>query len=77
MAKRKAPGESQSEAWNELPWRKLEKYVYRIQKRIYRAKQAGKTKVYCLKDAKGNVSIVDCTFAMEIDSRSTTIYLSI
>ncbi len=44
MAKRKAPGESQSEAWNELPWRKLEKYVYRIQKRIYRAKQAGKTR---------------------------------
>jgi RNA-directed DNA polymerase len=44
MAKRKAPDESQSEAWNELPWRKLERYVYRIQKRIYRAKQAGKTR---------------------------------
>jgi RNA-directed DNA polymerase len=44
MAKRKAPEQHQSEAWNELPWRKLEKHVYRIQKRIYRAKQAGKTR---------------------------------
>ncbi len=44
MAKRKAPDEHQSEAWNELPWRKLEKHVYRIQTRIYRAKQAGKTR---------------------------------
>jgi len=44
MAKRKAPDEHQSEAWNELPWRKLERHVYRIQKRIYRAKQAGKTR---------------------------------
>jgi len=44
MANRKAPDTHQSEAWNELPWRKLEKHVYRIQKRIYRAKQAGKTR---------------------------------
>src|SRR5437660_5123900 len=44
MADRKAPDEDQSETWNELPWRKLEKHVYRIQKRIYRAKQAGKTR---------------------------------
>src|SRR5260370_7911528 len=44
MAKRKAPEQHQSEAWNELPWRKLEKHVYRIQTRIYRAKQAGKTR---------------------------------
>lgn len=43
MAKRKAP-EHQSETWDEIPWRKLEKHVYRIQKRIYRAKQAGKTR---------------------------------
>jgi RNA-directed DNA polymerase len=27
--------------WRELPWRKLEKHVYRIQKRIYRASQRG------------------------------------
>ena len=32
-----------SGAWRELPWRKLEKHVYRIQKRIYRASQRGKT----------------------------------
>lgn len=44
MAERKAPDECQSEAWNELPWPKLEKYVYRIQKRIYRAKQKGNTR---------------------------------
>lgn len=44
MAKRKAPESNQSEAWDELPWAKLEKHVYRIQKRIYRAKQAGKTR---------------------------------
>src|SRR6516164_7113543 len=44
MANRKAPKEMvqpnpESEAWNKLPWRKLEKHVYRIQKRIYRASQ--------------------------------------
>ncbi len=31
-----------SGAWRELPWRKLEKHVYRMQKRIYRASQRGK-----------------------------------
>src|SRR5215472_4525163 len=50
MAQRKAPGNgpqhaaSVSEAWNTLPWRKLEQHVYRIQKRIYRASQQGKTR---------------------------------
>lgn len=33
-----------SGAWRELPWRKLEKYVYRVQKRIYRASQRGNTR---------------------------------
>jgi len=28
-------------AWRELPWRKLEKHAYRMQKRIYRASQRG------------------------------------
>ncbi len=41
MADRKAPLETGSEAWNTLPWKKLEKHVYRIQKRIYRAGQRG------------------------------------
>jgi RNA-directed DNA polymerase len=46
MANRKAPKEKvkldpESEAWNKLPWRKLEQHVYRIQKRIYRASQRG------------------------------------
>ncbi len=30
-----------NETWNKLPWRKLEQYVYRIQKRIYQASQRG------------------------------------
>jgi RNA-directed DNA polymerase len=45
MAERKTlPPTGTEEAngsWRELPWRKLEKYVYRIQKRIYRASQRG------------------------------------
>jgi RNA-directed DNA polymerase len=48
MAHRKAPQDNRiqtvdptSEAWNKLPWRKLEQHVYRIQKRIYRASQRG------------------------------------
>jgi len=48
MANRKAPQDNRikqidpaSEAWNKLPWRKLEQHVYRIQKRIYQARQRG------------------------------------
>jgi RNA-directed DNA polymerase len=47
MANRKAPKDQRkdadptSEAWNTIPWRKLEHCVYRVQKRIYRAKQRG------------------------------------
>src|SRR5215470_3308750 len=51
MAKRKAPEDDlsqqidpSSEAWNKIPWRKLEKYGFRIQKRIYRASQRGNTR---------------------------------
>src|SRR6516165_1943564 len=33
--------EGMSGAWRELPWRKLERHVYRIQKRIYQASQRG------------------------------------
>src|SRR5919201_1612624 len=51
MAKRKAPKDDlskqitpSSEAWNKLPWRKLEKHCFRIQKRIYRASQRGNTR---------------------------------
>src|SRR5258708_37021019 len=33
-----------SEAWNQLPWRKLEKHCFRIQKRDYRVSQRGKTR---------------------------------
>lgn len=47
MSDRKAPGEAAErgparETWNEVPWRKLERHVFRIQKRIYRASQHGK-----------------------------------
>jgi len=34
----------ESESWNKLPWRKLEQHVYRIQKRIFKAKQQGNTR---------------------------------
>src|SRR5260370_28598542 len=46
MTDRKAPqakpkADPASEAWNKLPWRRLEKHTFRIQKRIYRASQRG------------------------------------
>src|SRR5947209_19341604 len=46
MAQTKAPKSElrlnpESESWNKLPWRKLEQHVYRIQKRIFKAKQQG------------------------------------
>src|SRR5713226_9770913 len=48
MAERKTSSpkttEEMSGAWRELPWRKLEKHVYRMQKRIYRASQRGNTR---------------------------------
>src|SRR6266705_1804650 len=49
MANRKAPQREQpadpaSETWNHLPWRKLEKHTFRLQKRIFRASQSGKTR---------------------------------
>ena len=49
MSERKAPRGKEhsnpaSEAWNKLPWRKLEKHCFRIQKRIYQASQRGNTR---------------------------------
>src|SRR5712671_4785602 len=49
MSKRKAPRDKRSsdpasEAWNQLPWRKLEKHCFHIQKRIYQASQRGNTR---------------------------------
>jgi RNA-directed DNA polymerase len=49
MSERKAPRDKRSsdpasEAWNQLPWRKLEKHCFRIQKRIYQASQRGNTR---------------------------------
>jgi len=44
MKDRKAPSEPKgktSEAWNRVPWKKLEQHCFRIQKRIYRASQRG------------------------------------
>src|SRR5216683_1217034 len=46
MAHTKAPRtkpalDRESESWNKLPWRKFEQHVYRIQKRIFKAKQRG------------------------------------
>ncbi|GHP00648.1 group II intron reverse transcriptase/maturase [Reticulibacter mediterranei] len=49
MADRKAPqrelpADPASETWNHLPWRKLEKHTFRLQKRIFRASQRGNTR---------------------------------
>src|SRR5712692_2294452 len=49
MADRKAPqrellADSASETRNHLPWRKLEKHIIRLQKRIFRASQRGNTR---------------------------------
>jgi RNA-directed DNA polymerase len=37
----KAPVETPSEDWVQLTWRKLERHVYRLQKRIFRASERG------------------------------------
>src|SRR5215469_2393116 len=37
----KAPPDMVSEDWSLLPWRKLERHCYRLQKRIYRASERG------------------------------------
>jgi len=34
----------ESHAWAQIPWRKLERYVFQLQKRIYRARQRGDRK---------------------------------
>src|SRR5258706_12666231 len=46
MQERKAPpngthSEQASETWKHIPWRKLERHCFRIQKRIFRASQHG------------------------------------
>jgi RNA-directed DNA polymerase len=33
-----------SDEWHTIPWRKLERYIYRLQKRIYKAKQRHDTR---------------------------------
>src|SRR5215510_14459359 len=33
-----------SDEWSTIPWRKLERYIFRLQKRIYKAKQRGDTR---------------------------------
>lgn len=44
MKESKAVQNAETESWELLPWRKLERYVYRIQKRIYRASARGNLK---------------------------------
>jgi RNA-directed DNA polymerase len=40
----KAPDTSPSEQWAEIPWRKLEHHLYRLQKRIFKASERGDLK---------------------------------
>lgn len=35
------PVQKPSEAWKALPWKKIQRNVFRLQKRIYRAKHCG------------------------------------
>jgi hypothetical protein len=37
MEETKAPDAGLSEEWADIPWRKLEKHLYRLQKRIFKA----------------------------------------
>ena len=68
MAKRKAPKIKpalvpESEAWNNLPWRKLEQHCFRIQKRIFRASQRGNTRaVHTLQKLLEGISQLGCSF---------------
>lgn len=39
MKETKAPDVSLSEEWAEIPWRKLEQHLYRLQKRIFKASE--------------------------------------
>lgn len=41
MEQTKAPDRSSSEEWAAIPWRKLEKHQYRLQKRIFKASERG------------------------------------
>jgi RNA-directed DNA polymerase len=44
MEETKAPDASSSEEWAALPWRKLERHLYRLQKRIFKASERGDLK---------------------------------
>src|SRR5712691_2492521 len=44
MAQTKAPDTNPSEEWADLPWRKLEHHLYRLQKRIFKASARGDLK---------------------------------
>ncbi len=44
MEQTKAPDTHPSEEWADLPWRKLEQHLYRLQKRIFKASERGDLK---------------------------------
>ena len=44
MEQAKAPDSNPSEEWAEIPWRKLEQHLYRLQKRIFKASERGDLK---------------------------------
>ena len=44
MEQTKAPDTNPSEEWADLPWRKLEQHLYRLQKRIFKASARGDLK---------------------------------
>src|SRR5437899_7777048 len=48
MRERNAPPRQKTDVasvtWKQVPWKKLEQHIFRIQKRIYRASQRGETR---------------------------------
>ncbi|WP_365940522.1 reverse transcriptase N-terminal domain-containing protein [Moorena sp. SIO3I8] len=45
MKKSKARGFTPQSEWNQVDWRKLERTVFKLQKRIYQASQRGDVRV--------------------------------
>ena len=41
----KTQGQSLMVAWQDIPWKKIHRHVFRLQKRIYRATQQGRVRI--------------------------------
>jgi hypothetical protein len=48
--------------WGDIPWRKLEKYVYKLQKRIYKASECGDARENA-KTSKNVIKVMEQPYA--------------